>query len=476
VKKSLRKRQNKNNILTIKEGELLKNKKLLVVVGILIIGSFFVFDVVLGDVTGTLRPTADGGDDDPNWVNTAATGCDATDCYTEVNEETCDGDTSYIDNETRDFHQTFDIDESSIPDGSTVTQITVSICHKRISGSGGKFQTRYCHNGTCENSGLNITAASMYTIESQVFATNFVKSAGSDIEIGVTSTDNAGKIISQIYVVITYTAPAPTPTLTPTPTPGPGDAVIEVISGGGNTPARIIFNGEIFPEASVTLFLMGEEYGQIQIDDTFVIGDDGKFLIEAISPVEEERFYALFPKDADGIPMKSKFYQYDLSFNIIVRQKDIIFAPSININKARFARNEIMLIAGYAAPGNTVELIVDGEPVKTIDVERGGLYRIDVNTDDLTLGIHEIQARQIDDETGNESNNSPIKVVNISLIDTSNCDLNMDAEISVSDWSIFLLSWLGGTEETKVRADLNGDGVMGIEDFSLFLQCWRLNN
>jgi len=473
VKKNPRKKENKNNILTIKEGKLLKNKKLLVVVGVLIIGSFFVFNVVLGDVTATLRPTADGGDDDSNWTNTASVGCDATDCYTEINEETCDGDTSYIDNVARDFHQTFDIDESSIPNGSTVTQITITICHKRISGSGGKLQTRYCYNGTCENSNINITAASMYTIESQVFATDFEKTAGSDIEIGVTSTDNAGKRISQIYTVITYTAPAPTPTPTPGP---PGGADIEVIGGGGNNPTRIIFNGEIFPGANLSLFLMGDEYGQIQIGDAFNIGDDGKFLIEAISPVEEERLYALFPKDIDGAPMKSKFFQYDLRYNTIVRQKDIIFAPTMNINKARFARNEVMLVAGYAAPGNTVELIVNGEPIKTIDVESGGLYRIDINTDELTLGIHEIQARQIDDETGNKSNNSPIKKVSINLIDTSNCDLNMDAEISISDWSIFLLNWLGEAVETEVRVDLNGDGRIGIEDFSLFLQCWRLNN
>jgi hypothetical protein len=278
----------------------------------------------------------------------------------------------------------------------------------------------------------------------------------------------------------TFTASAaatPTPTPTPTATPTPEPPVIEyVTTGGGNSPAKIIFNGEVFPGANVSLFLMGDEYGQAQIGDAYNIGDDGKFLIEAISPVEEERFYSLFVKDSDNVPLKSKFFQYDLEFNTIVRQKDLIFAPTININKTKFARNEIMLVSGYAAPGNAAELIVDGQKTKTINVESDGLFRIDVNTNDLTLGTHNVQTRQVDDETGKISDYSPTKRISLGLFGSIGCDLNDDSGVSISDWSIFLLNWLGGTAETKVKVDLNGDGEIGIEDFSLFLQCWRLNN
>ena len=77
----------------------------------------FLFNVSLAATTGTLRPTADGGDDSANWDNTANAACNTADCYLEVDESTggsctnSDGDTSFVDSQGGGDAQTFDIDE-----------------------------------------------------------------------------------------------------------------------------------------------------------------------------------------------------------------------------------------------------------------------------------------------------------------------------------------------------------------------------
>ncbi len=279
------------------------------------------------------------------------------------------------------------------------------------------------------------------------------------------------------FEVSTSATPTPTPTATPTPTPEPEESPdVEVMSGGGNSPTRIIFNGEIFPGATVSLYLMGEEYGQVQIGDSVTIGSSGEFEIEAISPVEEERLYALLVKDREGNVYKSKFFNYDLEFNTIVRQRDLIFAPTIYLNKSRLMRNEILLISGYGAPGNKIEFLVGDEVMRTVDVEDTGLYRVDFNTSQVALGRHGIKTRQYDPETGKTSNNSKIKFINISLFGFSNVDFNSDSKIDIADWSIFLHSWFSTNAEEKQKADLSGNGEVGIEDFSLFLQSFQLGN
>lgn len=273
------------------------------------------------------------------------------------------------------------------------------------------------------------------------------------------------------FEVSAAATPTPTPALDPEESPD-----VEVIGGGGNSPARIIFNGEIFPGATVSLYLMGKEYGQIQIGDSVIIGSNGDFEIEAIAPVEEERLYALLAKDREGNVYKSRFFNYDLEFNTIVRQRDLIFAPTINFNKSRLTRNEILLVSGYGAPGNKIEFLVEDKVMRTVDVESDGLYRVDFDTSQVALGQHGAKTRQYDLETGKTSNNSETKFINISLFGFSNVDFNSDSKIDIADWSIFLHSWFSTDAEEKQKADLSGNGEVGIEDFSLFLQSFQLGN
>ncbi|MDD5342579.1 MAG: fibronectin type III domain-containing protein [Patescibacteria group bacterium] len=170
--------------------------------------------ILSADDSVTLLPSADGTDDSANWTNTVPTACNSTDCFVEVDESsgaTCtnsDGDSSYIVSSTNGANQTFDIDESSIPNNAVITQITVVTCDKRGEG-GAKMRTRICVDGTCTNSGTDIALDSSYLEHSQAHAVSITKTAGTDIEIGVSNTAAKSARVSKISAIITYDATAP---------------------------------------------------------------------------------------------------------------------------------------------------------------------------------------------------------------------------------------------------------------------------
>lgn len=187
---------------------------------LLTFAALFVFcvfvSVVLADTTFVLRPIIDGGDDSASWTATGGIFCDTTDCYAEINESSgslctnSDGDVSYIESSVNGANQTFDIDESSIPDDSTITQIDITICAVRGRG-GATIQTRRCVNGLCVNSGSRIMLSGSYVETTQSYAgLNIVKDSSTNIEVGVVNTAAKTARVSQISAVITYIPPSDT--------------------------------------------------------------------------------------------------------------------------------------------------------------------------------------------------------------------------------------------------------------------------
>lgn len=440
--------------------------------------------MVEADTTSVLRPTADGGNDSASWTNTTGAACNTANCYTEVIETSgalctnSDGDTTFISSQDVDVSQTFDLNESSIPDGSTVSSVEISVCYIKQGGGAGNptFQTRICVDGSCSNSGTTLTTATSYQESSQTHSVSLNKTSSTDIEIGVMAAKKNVRV-SQISAMITYTTPAPTSTPTPTPDEGDGATVETVHSGiGGNTPARIVFSGKAFPGATLGVYLIGKEYGQVLIDEEFKTQDDGSFQKEIISPVPERRLYGLLIKDKDGNLGKSKFFTYDLKFNTIVHQENLIFAPSIKTNKVSFTRNELLLVSGYAAPVNTVEALADGKVIGKTTVESDGQYKLLINTDDLVLGSYKVQARQVDPGSGKTGDVSETKTVRISSFPFANIDFNQDDQVNISDWSIFLSNWSSSDANTQMRDDLNGDKKINVTDFSVFLVSFQLSS
>jgi len=150
--------------------------------------------IVLADTTDTLLPTADGEEDSADWSDTGGSACNDADCYTEVDEGTCDNDTSYIENSKKNKKQSFDIDESSIPDDSTITQIDISVCHKLVE-AGAAYKARYCIDGSC-TSGTKISSGASYANNTESFTgLSSTKSSSTDIKAERASTPAPSQMV-----------------------------------------------------------------------------------------------------------------------------------------------------------------------------------------------------------------------------------------------------------------------------------------
>lgn len=191
-----------------------KNEKRKAKIGKLLAGLTLTLAFALllwADVTGDLRPIADGASD-AGWT-LGTVNCSTADCWTEVDDASgasctttpSDGDTTYISTTTASQRQTFDIDEASIPNGSTVTSAEVFVC-AREEAVDSAIRVTFCVNASCTDS-ANLTLTGAYADYSAVI--NFAddtKDGTDDYEIGVFSVNNQAVRVSAIKTVITYTA------------------------------------------------------------------------------------------------------------------------------------------------------------------------------------------------------------------------------------------------------------------------------
>lgn len=274
--------------------------------------------------------------------------------------------------------------------------------------------------------------------------------------------------------------PTPIDTSTPTPTPTFTEAPPVVNSGGGggggsiSTPASIVFSGKAFPGATLGVYLMGKESGQALIGDEFKTQTDGSFKKEITNSIEGKTLYGLLIKDTNGNIGKSKFFTYDIRFNTTVLQENILFAPTIKVNKSAFVRKELLSAFGYAAPGNKMELVVDGKVYADTQATDTGQYQIYADTNNMSLGIHTLRTRQIDTPSKTISDVSEAKIIRIGVFSFSNIDFNQDGQINVSDWSLFLSQWSSADPAVRIADDINGDSRLDASDFSVFLTSFQL--
>ncbi len=132
--------------------------------------------------------------------------------YTLVDETTCNGTTDHASTATAGNRDSYGISLSSVPDGSTITSISITPCASRNSGGGGGSATMnvfYRFNGT--NSADAGAYALSGTTPVALSATNFnslsfVKGSASTLQIGaVYSAGTKGARLSRVATVLTFT-------------------------------------------------------------------------------------------------------------------------------------------------------------------------------------------------------------------------------------------------------------------------------
>ncbi len=160
--------------------------------------------VAWATVTGSLLPASDGTY--KTWTTSAG-----TIHYTLVDETTCNGLTDYNKTSTVGNRDSYGVNLAAVPNGATITQISITPCASRNAGGTGSSTMNlfYRYNGL--NSADSGAYALSGTTPTNLAATNFsglsiTKTAASTLQIGaVYSAGTLGARLSRLATVITYT-------------------------------------------------------------------------------------------------------------------------------------------------------------------------------------------------------------------------------------------------------------------------------
>lgn len=191
-------------------------RKLLLLLPTLVLFLFFVPNAS-ANTTATLLPINDG-------TYTQWTPKSGTVHYTEVNETTCNGNTTYNHTSTTSDRDSYGINISSIPDGSTITQIAITPCASKNSGGSGTpvLNIFYILNGSqsADDGSYSLSGTTPVVLSTTNYTgLNTIVSPSSTFQIGAVLTSGAtrGARLSQINTVITYTPLSAPSDLTATP-------------------------------------------------------------------------------------------------------------------------------------------------------------------------------------------------------------------------------------------------------------------
>lgn len=435
----------------------------------ILLGNFLAIPAVYADQTGVLRPIADGTDGLTDWAgetNGVSVGCGISDCYDDVDESTgnvcanADGQTSYIGStDSTNIPITFDLSEGQVQDSSKVTQIAITFCARAFEGNS-TLQTRYCLNGSCQNSGSNTTLDTTYTEYTQTHTVNFIKNSNSDIEIGIDNT-TAGtpSWVTQISAVLTFSLPQNSP---------------DPRASGGSYPTEVFFSGLAYPGSSVEVLRKNVNEKRYQNFSTGypTMSPDGQFTVTFLDLQQDEYLFALRARDPDGRKTGIVTFNTNLRKSNYLVAEDIFVPPTLGFQSAAVSKGDKVTIVGYAAAGSQVEVVIDEILFAQTTANQKGYYELSTSTLNLTLGDHYAKARQID-RSGRASNFSIASGFKVSAIELPKADFNSDNVVNITDWSVFLFRWGAADAATRLKVDMDGNGKVDIADFSIFLQAMK---
>jgi titin len=133
--------------------------------------------------------------------------------YTLVDETSCNGTTDYVRTTTVGNRDSFAVALSAVPDGSTITSITVTPCASRNTNKTAVMNVFYRLNGTnsADQGAYNLSGTTPTPLSGTVYSgLSVVKTATTTLEVGAVLTSGTGGArLSNISTTITYTPTLP---------------------------------------------------------------------------------------------------------------------------------------------------------------------------------------------------------------------------------------------------------------------------
>ena len=241
--------------------------------------------------------------------------------------------------------------------------------------------------------------------------------------------------------------------------------------GGGGVPpsTQVILQGKAYPKVELTILKDGQvATGGIYTDS------NGDFKVTLTSVTAGIYTFGIWAEDNQGRRSITLSFTVTLTQGITTTIGGIFLPPTIELEKDRAQKGEILNILGQSAPQSEITIKVSSpeEIIKTTTTTDAGDWNYPLNTSPLEEGVHYTKAKAAYNGQELISSWSSVLAFTVGGATLSElcfkADLNKDGQTNLVDFSI-LLYWWG---RQNPCADQNQDGWVNLADFSIMMYWW----
>lgn len=213
------------------------------------------------------------------------------------------------------------------------------------------------------------------------------------VSLGLEDTQSTGLDVSST-ANITF-IPSPVAPLVVPPTLTSAGSPSTQVAPGIKPTITITFSGMAYPNSSVMVISKAQGLRATPVTEAVPVAADGSFLVQLNNVIRlTGQTYLLSFVDRNGFIAQTKAYNIPVQDKLVYG--NILAAPTLGFeNSSIITGGKPLEITGYATPGATVELFIDGNPAGTVLVNNPlGEYTYQLDTDTLSFGRHSVWALQ----------------------------------------------------------------------------------
>lgn len=223
---------------------------------------------------------------------------------------------------------------------------------------------------------------------------------------------------------------------------------------------NIVFNGNAFPEASVTFLNNNAVAGTTVADPTSAFTKT----LTALTPGVHT--FGIYGTDSQNRTTLMLSFDLNIVSGGTITVSGILLPPILSVPTST-PRSQPFEESGLAKSSSTVTTFTDnhGQISQQTQTDTTGQWRIAISQV-LHLGVRAVTAL-VNDGLGNQS--VVTNPQNITVLISAN--LNNDSKTDITDFSILMYNY-GSHDPTNKAADINDDGPVDLVDFSVMMFNW----
>ena len=233
---------------------------------------------------------------------------------------------------------------------------------------------------------------------------------------------------------------------------------------------KVIMKGKSYPDSDVHILLDGKVVGIVRADPLADFYFESNEIPSGISG------FGFWSEDKTGLKSTLLTLTFRVTSRAVTTISGIYISPTIDVDKQSVKQGEDIKIFGQTIPETQVNIHINSakEIVQQTNSQKTGSWEINFNTKPLAEDFHTAKALFQEAAGGNVIQSGFSRSVSFYVGKIGgtavcpNADLNKDARVNLTDFSILLYYW--GTN--NACSDQNQNGVVDLVDFSIMMYYW----